>query len=190
MSVVTAFDHPQRIKLTVDDFEMLCEAGALRSYHRTELINGEIIALNAQYRPHAYAKNRLARRLDRALEELGVKLEVIIEASVKMLPVDEPQPDIILTNAPLESGAIPIDTIALLVEVSDTTVRYDLDVKAPLYARQGLPELWVVDLPARLIRKFWNPIDGVFAGTDEVALGAIIESATIKGLRVTTEDLA
>jgi Uma2 family endonuclease len=189
MNAATAFDRPTPVKLTVADFEMLDAAGAFDRYHRTELIDGEVFFMNSQFRPHLFAKSRLGRRIGNALEAMSSDLEAVIEGSVAMHPHDEPMPDIILTRAPLAKGAVPLDTVALLVEVSDTTLGFDLGKKAGVYARHAVPEYWVVDLKARLIRQFWQPADGRYDAERTAAFDAEITSATIRGLTVSTHDL-
>ena len=183
-------NEPQTVKLTVIDYEMLDQAGAFLQYRRTELLDGEIVSMNSQFRPHAYAKSRLARRLDRALEELQSTLEVITEASVVMAPVDEPQPDIVLTTAPLDKGPIPLDSVALVVEVSDSTAAFDLGKKAMIYARHMIPEYWVVELQAGQIHQFWSPTDTGYGEHKAIIIGDNVASITIPDLEVATSDIA
>jgi Uma2 family endonuclease len=189
MNAMTALNYPTPVKLRVEDFDMLNAAGAFDCYQRTELIDGEIVAMNSQYRPHLFAKSRLGRRLGNALEALGSDLEAVIEGSIAMHPHDEPMPDIFLTRAPLADGAVPLETVALLVEVSDTTLRFDLGKKANVYARHAVPEYWVVDLKARVIRQFWQPVDGRYTAEQGADFDHEITSTTITGLTVSTHEL-
>ncbi len=180
----------QTVKLTVADYEMLDQAGAFANCHKTELLDGEIVGINSQFRPHAYAKSRLARRLDRALETMASDLEVITEASVVMAPVDESQPDIILTNAPIGKGPIPLDSVALLVEVSDSTAASDLWKKASIYARHSVAEYWVVELQAGQIHQFWSPAETGYREHQAVLIGDKVVSITIADLVVATDGIA
>ncbi len=189
MNAMTALDAPTPVKLTVADFDMLCAAGAFDRYSHTELIDGGVFSANSQYRPHMFAKSRLGFRLQSALQAMGSDLEAVIEGSVAMIPHDEPMPDITLTRAPLAEGAVPLETVALLVEVSASTLQLDLGKKAMIYARHAVPEYWVVDLKSRIIRQFWAPIDGRFTRESIAAFDAEVTSATLPGLTVSTHDL-
>jgi len=189
MNAMTALDAPTRFKLTVADFDMLSAAGAFDHYKHTELIDGEITYVNSQYRPHMFAKSRLGFRIQTALLAMGSDLEAVTEGSVAMHPHDEPMPDIILTRAPLEEGAIPLDTVALVVEVSDTTLAFDLGKKQAVYARHAVPEYWVVDVRARLIRQFWQSSDGQYLSERTAVFDGEASSLTIEGLKVSTHDL-
>jgi Uma2 family endonuclease len=127
---------PQPVELSVDHYTLLDQAGALDDYERTELIEGVIYAVQAQHRPHSYAVNELAFRLRVRLEEIGSDLFPLIESTVDMRPSSAPLPDISLTSEPRGTGFIPLHSMALIVEVADSSVRHDLNAKAPLYASQ------------------------------------------------------
>jgi Uma2 family endonuclease len=183
-------NEPQTVKLTVADYEMLDQAGAFAHYRKTELLDGAIVGMNSQFRPHAYAKSRLARRLGNALEAMESVLEVITEASVGMAPVDEPQPDIVLTNAPLDKGPIPLDSVALVIEVSDSTAAFDLGKKASIYARHSVAEYWVVELQAGQIHQFWSPSAADYREHRSVLIGDTVTSITIADLSIATDGIA
>jgi Uma2 family endonuclease len=178
------------IKLRVADYERLCDAGSFEGQRRTELIDGLVYAMNPQYRPHGFAKDELAYRLRQALESMGSHLHVATEQSVAMPPHDEPEPDIILTNAPRGPGAIPGDSVALLAEVSASTTDFDLTDKAQAYAAFGTPEYWVVDINRGVIHQMWRPQGNSYAERQEVPFGATIRAVTIEGLSVDTAGLS
>jgi Uma2 family endonuclease len=183
--------HPeQRVKLRIDDYLRLSEAGAFDRYARTELIDGVVYAMNTQHRPHGFAKDELAYRLRRALEAMGSYLHVATEQSVAMAPHDQPEPDIILTTEPRGSGPIPGRSVALLVEIAHTSLDHDLFRKAPVYAERGVAEYWVVDVKAGLIHQMWSPQGEEYVERQGVKLGERIEAATIEGLAVETDGLA
>lgn len=189
MNAPSAIADVQRVKLTIDDYLLLDRSGALAGYGRTELVDGVILTLSPQYRPHAFAKAEIAYRLRRALEARGSSLYVGIEASVAIPPVDMPQPDIFLTDEPRGRGAVPIGSIALIVEVSSTTLNFDLGTKADVYAAGEVPEYWVVDVEARRLHQMWAPSADGYGERREVALGERVEAVTIGGLQVDTSDI-
>lgn len=182
-------EAPERVRLRVRDMLSLDDSGAFEGYGHVELIDGELLYVNAQHRPHMVAKSELAYRLRRCLEALGSSLFVGTEGSVQCGDFDLPQPDILLTNEAHGPGVVPGGTVALVVEVADTTLGYDLHRKRPVYAAAGIPEYWIVDLNARVIRQFWSPADGAYAEQREVAFGNDAPAATIPGLTVATTGL-
>lgn len=99
-----------------------------------------VYLVSHQYRPHGFIKDELAYRLRRALEEIGSKLHVATEQSVSLAPLSEPQPDIILTSEPAGVGPIPGASVALLVEVADSTSKFDRIQKAAIYAGADIAE--------------------------------------------------
>ena len=182
--------RPQRYKLTTTDYALLTKAGAFAGYAKTELIDGEVVALNAQHRPHARAKDELAYRLRRALEARGSDLQVLTEVTVDMPPHGSPQPDILLTSEALGEGPVPMSSVALMVEVADTTLDFDLGPKAELYAAAGVPEYWVIDLNEdRCLLHMGASADG-YAEQIDVPFGETLLSGTIEGLAADTHGLS
>lgn len=180
---------PRRVKLRVEDYLALDDAGAFEAYGRTELLNGEIVYMNAQHRPHARIKGRLFRVLAAKLDELGGHLEALVEGSVSMPPYNVPEPDIAITGEPEGEGLIPLASLALIVEVSDTSLRSDMGRKRKIYAREGVREYWVVDVKKSLIHQMWSPAGEGFGERAEIAVGEPLTSATIAGLTIDTSGL-
>src|SRR5690606_1417579 len=114
------------IRMRVQDYRLLDDAGALDTLGRTELIDGVVFQRSPEFRPHMFVKDELAYRLRRALEDLGSALFVGSGGSVALSEHDMRRPDIILTSEPRGEGAVPLGSIALLVEVSNTTGHFDL----------------------------------------------------------------
>jgi Uma2 family endonuclease len=138
---------PQKHLISVDEYYRMAEVGLLAPDARVELIEGEIIDMPPIGIDHAGVVSLLNHVFVRAVDTRAV---VQPQAGVRLDRRSEPQPDLAIL-APREDfyrrkHPAPEDVL-LLIEVSDSTLRYDLDVKAPLYARHGIPELWVVDLP-------------------------------------------
>lgn len=177
------------IKLRSRDYERLAEAGAFDGIGKTELVDGAVYAMSPRYRAHGYATSELAERLRRALEAIASPLYVAFAESVEVAEHNEPQPDIILTAAPRGEGAIPVASVALLVEMSVNARAFDLGDKAAVYAAAGVPEYWVVDVRAGTIHQLWSPDADGYHERREVAFGVAIEAVTISGLAVGTADL-
>jgi Uma2 family endonuclease len=181
---------PQTYKLKVADYLALDERGAFQGL-RTELIEGEIIVMNPQARPHMFVKDELAYRIRRALEALGSELFVGTEGSIAFDEGTLPQPDILLTSAPRGEGFVPLGSIALIVEVAATSLSYDLKRKLGLYARAAVPEYWVADVDGYVIPSAVGAGGRCLRPTaGGGSLGRVVDSATIAGLRVDTSGLA
>lgn len=180
---------PRKLGLRVEDFLLLDASGAFDGYGKTELIDGDIYVMNAQYTPHARAKSRLAYAITTCLQKNGSDLEAIVEVAVFLNAHSMPEPDIIVTYW-RGTGPVPVESVALVVEVSDTTLASDLGRKAELYAAAGILEYWVIDLNAgRAVMHVLPGPDGYIEQTDvlltESLLSATIADLAIDGAEVT-----
>jgi Uma2 family endonuclease len=181
--------EPEKARLRVEDFLLLNESGAFADYTRTELIDGEIYGMNAQYSRHARIKSQLARRLGNALETMSSPFDAWTEVSVRLSDTSLPEPDIVLTSY-RGTGPVPLETLAMVIEVADTTFETDIGLKAELYARAGVPEYWVVDTQHNCIVMHMEPGADGYAEQIDVPFGEDVFSGTIDGLTVKTEGLA
>jgi len=179
---------PQTYKLTVANYLTLHQAGAFDGL-RTELIEGEITVMGPQAARHIFVKSELSYRLRRSLEELRKDLFVAIDGSVAVDDRSLPEPDIFLTSAIRAEGYVPVASVHLAIEVAVSSLDFDLQIKQRLYARHGIAEYWVADVNGRVIHQMWAPAGEAYSERREVAFGAVIETATIAGLRVETGGL-
>lgn len=157
---MSAVFTPTRARLSVDQFHRMAEAGIFASDDRVELINGEMIEMAPIGSRHSSAVMRLRAQLGRLVGELAL---VSPQNPVMLPPDSEPQPDIALLKprADWYSLALPGPAdVLLVVEVADTTVDYDRDVKLALYAAHGIREAWIVDLRGRRLEVYRDPRDG------------------------------
>lgn len=177
------------IKLRIRDYLLLDEAGAFAAHRKTELIDGVVYEVSPQHRPHGFVKDELAYRLRRALDGLASPLHVATEQSVEIAPYNDPLPDIILTSEPRGPGGIPVQSVSLIVEVADTSARFDLSAKAELYALAGIAEYWVADVKARVIHQLWRPDGQAYSEQTQVPFGQKIAAATVEELAVETKGL-
>jgi len=179
---------PRTYKIKVADYLALAGTGAFEGL-RTELIEGEIIVLNPQFRPHGMVKMELYDRLRDALRALASPLRPVTEFSLEVEPNTLVDPDILVTSEPAGSGPVPLHAARLIVEVSDTSLELDLTRKLRLYARNGVPEYWVADVNGRVIHQMWGPAGEAYGERREVAFGEVMQAATVEGLRVETDAL-
>ncbi|MFN4073331.1 MAG: Uma2 family endonuclease [Thermus sp.] len=139
-----------RHRISLEEFHRMVEAGVFPEDLRLELVEGELLEMSPIGPKHAF----VVRRLTTLLAPLALEKKALLSVQ-NPLVVGESQlyPDVVLLR-PFSDGPDrhPQGQDALLVvEVADTSLRHDLGVKVPLYAKGGVPELWVVDLEGRRV---------------------------------------
>ena len=184
-----AEDMPRRHRLTVDDYCRMAEVGILDPEARVELIDGEIIDMGRPSSPHAATVHYLTEVLIRAVEG---RATVLVQNPVRLSDYSEPQPDLALLRRRddfyRERHPRAEDTL-LIVEVSATSLRFDRETKLPLYARHGIPEMWLVDLGSRRLSRYRAPLRGSYTLVDDPDLGAQLEVSTLSGVAVDLQRL-
>lgn len=141
---------PNRIRWTRAQCDAIREAGVLTG--RYELIDGEIISKMGQKPPHTSALTLLMERLVALFGGLYVRIQSTIDVGAAHSAYNEPEPDAAVTSEPAAAYADrhpDPDDLVLVVEVSDTSLRFDRSTKAALYALAGIQEYWIVDLKGR-----------------------------------------
>ncbi len=142
---------------TVQEYHQMAEAGVLHEDDRIELIHGKIIQMSPIGRNHAAIVRRLANFL---IPQLASQAIVDVQNPVRINEHSEPEPDIMVLpfrdDYYAESGVTPQDVL-LLIEVSDSTLRYDRNTKIPLYATAGIPEVWIVNVDKQQLEVYLQP---------------------------------
>jgi Uma2 family endonuclease len=164
-------------KLTVDDFYRMGEVGIFKADDRIELIDGELIDMAPIGSFHAGLNSKVSDWLMRSLSGRAIPW---IQNPIRLSRYSAPQPDFSLLRYRPDYYAKSLPTAAdvlLLVEVSDSTLRSDRQVKAPLYARHGVPEYWIIDLSARAIEIYLDPVEGRYNNVRTVESGLLAPSA-------------
>jgi len=154
------FPAPSRHLISVDAFHRMGEAGILGPGDRVELINGEIIDMSPIGVLHAAIVDALIRHFGR---HAGKAVCIRCQNPLRLDDISEPEPDIAIIRPRADfyttSHPGPADVL-LVIEVADTSLAYDLGTKVPLYARHGIPEVWVIDAATRQTRVFREPAGG------------------------------
>jgi Uma2 family endonuclease len=169
----------ERKLFTVDEYERMVSAGVLDEDDRLELIEGEVLAMSPIGWLHIQIVNRLAHLFDQQLRGQAV---VSVQNPIR-LSRSEPQPDpAILWPEVYNRTAVPgAPDVLLLVEVADITAAYDRGIKIPLYAANGIAEVWLIDVQAQALEVYRGPASGhyreskTFSGAQTVALQALPE---------------
>ena len=153
-------DLLQRYRFDVEDLRQMVQARIIDEDARVELIDGELVELPMTGGPHKATVARLDRCFHRACgDRVIVWVQNDLELDQRTLVV----PDLMLLKPRAHEyrGRDPRPKeVLLLVEVADTSVNRDLEVKVPLYAYFGVPLVWVVDLPDKIVHSFRDPFRG------------------------------
>ena len=189
-----ASEAPRRHWLTVDEYHRMDETGILAPDARVELIDGEIIDMAPIGSRHAGIVSRLSKLFERSV---GEHVLVWAQNPVRLGDHSEPEPDIALLK-PREDfytrSHPAAGDVLLLVEVSDSTLAYDRNIKAPLYARHSIVETWLVDVDAKRLVTYSNLERGRYEaehvhGTDRADDLAALRTLKIGALPDTFLDL-
>lgn len=151
-----AIDLKKR-RFTVTEYHQMAQAGILGEDDRVELIEGEIVEMTPIGARHASCVARLDHYLGRELGDAAVTWP---QNPVRLGEHSEPEPDLALLRPRADfyaSGHPGPEDIFLLVEVADSSADPDRRVKVPLYARSGVPEVWLADLQQQTITIYRDP---------------------------------
>lgn len=176
-----------RRHFTVDDYERMGRAGILTEDDRVELIAGEIVEMSPIGSAHAASVNRLVRLL---VSTIGDAALVSARNPIAIPPLSEPQPDLAVLRPRDDDYArghpTPADVL-LLVEVAESSLAYDRNVKLPLYAAAGVPEVWLVDLTNQRIERHSAPHEGAYRVVSQARRGESLTSATLPQLTIAVD---
>ena len=142
---------------TVDEYARMVEAGILTKQDHVELIHGEIIEMTPIGQGHFAATTALNALL---IERLGRRAVVGSSGSLRIPPRSMPEPDLmVLEPRPDFYRAVPLrpEHVLLLIEVAETSLRYDREVKMPLYTAAGVRECWIVDIEGHGVEIYRTP---------------------------------
>lgn len=140
-----------------DEYHRMARAGILSEDDRVELINGEIIAMTPIGPRHNAAVDRAVRALVAAVGDQAI---VRVQGSVRLDRFREPQPDFVLLRPEPDFYASRLpgpSDIFLIIEIAESSLEYDREVKSRVYAESGVHEYWLVDLDARLLSCYTEP---------------------------------
>jgi Uma2 family endonuclease len=152
--------QPVHHPITVAEYYQMAADGVLHEDDRVELIEGSLHWMSPIGSPHAACVKRLTAIFNQRLAQQAI---VGAQDPIHLDDLSEPQPDVSLTRWRDDyyetAHPTPADVL-LLVEVADSTLKEDRGIKAPLYARHGIPELWIVNLLAAEVEVYTQPQNG------------------------------
>jgi Uma2 family endonuclease len=144
-------------KFTIKEYHQMGKANVFHPEERLELIRGEIIKMSPIGLKHASMVNRLSNLFGYKLYQKSI---ISVQNSIRLNDNSEPQPDLVLANFREDFYAnkpIEAQDIYLLIEVSDSTLKYDRTIKIPLYAENKINEVWLVNLNNNSLEIYRQP---------------------------------
>lgn len=179
-----------RRRFTVADYHRIAAAGVFGEDDPLELIEGEIVEMSAVGGRHIGAVIALHRLLFVAAADRFV---LSVQNPLRLSNRSEPDPDLVLLRprADRYAGENPplVEDALLVVEVAESSLQYDSQVKRPLYARHGVPELWIVDLADAVIEVCRKPVDGRYAEVRRRPRGESVEALALPGISIAVADV-
>jgi Uma2 family endonuclease len=188
MAAMTA-DFPRRYRITADEYFRMGDTGVLAPDARVELIEGELFEMAPIGTRHAAMVERLVDRLRRALADRAM-VRTQEPSVVGKYSVPQPDINVVVTRNDFYEHAHPEPRdVLLLVEVAESSLAFDRDVKTSLYARSGIREVWIVDLVGRRVLRSSSPENGVYAESVTLDVGESIVIGAFPDVRVDVQAL-
>ncbi|HEV7893652.1 MAG TPA: Uma2 family endonuclease [Pyrinomonadaceae bacterium] len=178
-----------RHSFTVEEYRRMVEAGILREDARVELIGGEVVEMSPIGKRHAACVARLTQVITLLLQRAFL---VWAQNPIQLDGYSEPQPDVVVLRPRddfYENEPPKPEDILLVIEVSDSTLAYDRKVKVPLYARAGIPEVWIVNLVEERVETFADLSGGVYQTTAAFSRGEEVQSRSLAALRLGVSEI-
>lgn len=165
------------------------ETGIFTEDDRVELLDGQIYTMSPVGRRHAACVKRINRLFTKRADDQAI---VSVQDPVELNDHSEPEPDIalLLFRADFYEERLPTAAdVLLLIEVSDATLRFDKEVKLPLYAESGIAEVWIIDLKKASIEVYSHPRNGVYQEQQTVKRGQNLTPQQLPSLTLTVQEL-
>ena len=177
-------------RFTVDDYHRMGEVGILAEDDRVELLAGEIIEMSPIGPRHAGSVSRLNTLFS---SRLSTRVIVSIQNPILLRAEDsEPQPDMVLLRprADFYTRSHPeAQDVYLIIEVADTSLEKDREVKFPIYARAGILEAWLLDVSAGHIEVHRQPTPSGYGNVSLLHRGEVVTPLAFPDLTLTIDDL-
>jgi Uma2 family endonuclease len=186
-STTQAAEGLPRRRWSVAEIEAMVAKGIISEDERFELIGGEVVPMSPKGARHELVKQ--------ALEEYwfpltaGTPVRLFTETTLRIGEDELREPDFLFVPRALTVEEVTAASALLIVEVADSSLRFDLETKAPMYARLGVREYWVIDAKTLLTTVHRNPSASKYARSDEVKPDVQLVPELAPGLAVTLRDL-
>jgi len=178
-----------RRQFTAAEYDRMIETGILQEDERVELIDGDILEMSPIGSRHAACVNRLNALL---IQHAGQQAIVSVQNPIRLGTYSEPEPDIAVLKPDSEYYAYAHPTAAdilLLIEVAETSLEYDREVKIPRYAAVGIPEVWLLDLRHQVVVVYTQPHNNTYQHQHTVQGGELVRSSILGGVAFHADDI-
>jgi Uma2 family endonuclease len=176
-----AADGLPRWSWTVAEIERMAAGGYFRDEDRFELVGGEIVPISPKGRRHEIVRAALAFRFSRAAAE---DVFVVSEPQFNLADDTYAVPDLLVHRSAIKTPDVRGGDALLVVEVADTSLGYDLQIKAQLYASHGVREYWVINAATLVTTVHSQPSGAAYAVIEEVEPGRLVSPVLAPGLAV------
>jgi len=177
-------------RFTVTEYHQLGEVGVIGPDERVELIHGKIFEMSPIGPTHAF----LVRTLNQLFSaQLPQNCLLDSQSPIRLDQENEPEPDVAVLRGPGKRyrDRLPsAEDVLLLVEVADSSLKFDRTEKLALYADHAVPEVWIVNVIDRQIERYGEPVGGRFTASDNFGSGEVVAATKIEGLAVAVDDLS
>ncbi len=188
MMNVQTLPQPVRLRFSVDEYYKMIELGMLKNYEKAEIIDGELIKKMTIGDRHALIVDLLTNFF---IKNVSDEIRVRIQNPLRISDFDEPEPDIVLSDLTKYDGTRhprPAEVI-LVIEVSDTTLKYDRDIKLPLYAEAGILEVWIINLKKDIIEVHQKPFNDIYQTVKIYNSGESVKSEVLPDLNLEVDKI-
>jgi Uma2 family endonuclease len=178
-----------RRRFTVDEYYRMAGIGILKDGERTELIDGEVLEMSPMGFRHSAAVKRADALFNRVFQGKAI---VSVQLPVRLDAFNEPQPDVGVLRPRrdfYESGHPGPEDTLLVLEISDTSFRYDHEVKLGIYAAAQIPEFWILDLADETLLVFREPSRRIYETTISFRRGDSVSPVAFPEIVIAISDL-
>ncbi|MEO6990806.1 MAG: Uma2 family endonuclease [Candidatus Baltobacteraceae bacterium] len=168
-------------RFDIDEYMRLVDVGILHEGDRVELLDGEIFEMSPIGNPHNRAVARLTRLLTTRFAE---PYEILAQGSIKLNLHSMPEPDLAVLRPDAlyyPERTLRMNDVVLLVEVAETSLRYDRLKKAPIYARGGIAEYWILDLTGEALEIYRDPTPQRYDAFRRFVRGDLVDATVLPG---------
>jgi Uma2 family endonuclease len=170
-SVTRAAEGLPRRRFTVAEVEAMVAAGVMKEDERVELIGGELVPMSPKGNRHELVKKALNRRW---MQRIPDDIELIPETTFRLSLDTYVEPDFVIYPLGIRLEELTAGDVLLVVEIADSSLRYDMGRKAALYAAFGVRELWVVDAVRLTTRVFRGPAEDGYGEARDLAASGLL----------------
>ena len=174
---------------TMEEYHQMAAAGILGEDDRVELLRGEIVEMSPIGSQHVACVNRLTQKLSALLDQRAI---VSVQNPVLLGRFSEPEPDLALLHwrDDFYGETLPrAEEVWLVVEVAQSSIETDREVKMPLYAEAGIPEVWLVSLETEQVEVFRKVDEGRYGSVRQLGRGQSVAVEAFPEVILTVEEI-